>query len=157
MRKCFEEVTFQQRPGGGAEVGPVRFRAVTARPTLEWVRGGREAGEAWILPSPWDAQGPLSYVSHCRHHGDHLSPSSRPAAGCRHGQSSEPHQLGSQPTPGAPGESQAARARGRLTVATEEGHSSAALPSQTVPALPSPPHPASLKVPPVKRFQLCGV
>lgn len=37
------------------------------------------------------------------------------AAGCRHGQPSEPHQLGSKPAPGTPGETQAARTQGSLT------------------------------------------
>lgn len=37
------------------------------------------------------------------------------AAGCRHGQPSEPHQLGSKPAPRTPGETQAARTQGSLT------------------------------------------
>lgn len=34
------------------------------------------------------------------------------AAGCGHGQPSEPHHLGSKPAPGTPGETQAARTQG---------------------------------------------
>ncbi|KAB0392602.1 hypothetical protein E2I00_016533, partial [Balaenoptera physalus] len=86
----------------------------TPRGSSAQAQGSHEDPGARPLPS---SPGPSELVWNPGSSQSTASSSQLPggsAAGCRHGQPSDPHRLGSKPAPGAAGETQAAGAQGSL-------------------------------------------
>ncbi|KAM5250430.1 coiled-coil domain-containing protein 115 isoform 2-T2 [Hipposideros larvatus] len=117
---------------GTKSVGPLQYASrmepqVCVCTSSAQAQGPHQDPRARVLPSPpgpselvWNPGSPQSAAGPSQLQGG-------PAAGCRHGQPSDPHQLGSKPAPGAPGHTQTARVQGGLTCGQKQAMSTAIL------------------------------